>query len=182
MNFGAQIIWTGSTPLQRAHRHSWRRYNGLPFLFSFCLLVLIIYDSLAAVTYRAEIESPKVEYAALEGHRFSIPLRIKNLGRLTWSTENSIFVSYHLYDGERNLLVWDHPRTVFPRPVEAGQSIEIDLPVVAPKKKGRYILEVDLVHELVTWFAQWTSEPLQISLTVRSVAEVSPRKVDLSFA
>lgn len=67
MNFGAQIIWTGSTPLQCAPRRSWRRYNVLPFLFSFCLLVLIIYDSLAAVTYRAEIESLKVEYAALEG-------------------------------------------------------------------------------------------------------------------
>lgn len=64
---------------------------------------------------------------------------------------------------------------------QAGQSIGIELPVVAPKKKGRYILEVDLVHELVTWFAQQSSEPLRVPLKVISVEEVSPGKLDLSY-
>jgi hypothetical protein len=46
-------------------------------------------------------------------------------------------------------------------------SVVLDLPVTVPAEPGSYILELDMVHEGVTWFAQRGSSTLRIPVRVR---------------
>jgi hypothetical protein len=51
----------------------------------------------------------------------------------------------------------------------AGESIELgEVMATAPEESGTYALELDMVHELVTWFADKGSAPLAIEIEVRA--------------
>ncbi len=49
-------------------------------------------------------------------------------------------------------------RTPLPQTVAAGQEITLNAKVQLPAQQGYYILQMDMVHELVTWF-QWRGSP-----------------------
>jgi hypothetical protein len=52
------------------------------------------------------------------------------------------------------MLKFDDARTALASDVAPGESIEIGITPVAPRKGGRYVLEFDLVQEWVRWFAE----------------------------
>jgi hypothetical protein len=43
-------------------------------------------------------------------------------------------------------------RTAFPAPLSPGESDVVPVHVLAPRRPGRYRLEIDLIHERVRWF------------------------------
>lgn len=43
----------------------------------------------------------------------------------------------------------------------------LDLTVTAPLQPGRYVLEIDMVHEGVAWFSQLGSRKLTVPVTVK---------------
>jgi mannosyltransferase OCH1-like enzyme len=52
------------------------------------------------------------------------------------------------------VLVHDGERSPLPAPLAPGETAIAPLTVVAPALRGRYLLEVDLVHEDVRWFGE----------------------------
>ena len=119
--------------------------------------------------YSARITASVKAIRLYEGGAGNIELRLRNRGRKEWSSQalNPCLISYHILDEAGEILKFDNPRTVLPRPVEPGEEISLPVRVKAPLQKGKYRLEFDLVREGLAWFKDSASRTLQIPLEVR---------------
>jgi hypothetical protein len=105
-----------------------------------------------------------------------VPARLRNAGALTWGTggANPFFLSYHWLDANRKVVVLDGMRTALGRAVAPGEEITLTADVLLPAAPGKYILQMDMVHEFVTWF-QGRGSPVY-------EAEVQARLTMLDYA
>ncbi len=60
------------------------------------------------------------------------------------------YISYHIYDSEGNLVEWDGIRTLIE--MDFKYNFEQRLEIKAPVKKGKYVVEIDLIKEGEKWF------------------------------
>lgn len=60
-------------------------------------------------------------------------------------------------------------RTALPHDLKPGDKANLVLIVTAPQSEGQYVLEIDMVHEGVTWFSQRGSQTLRWPVTVRKL-------------
>ncbi|MGZ8688642.1 MAG: hypothetical protein ACXWZP_09465 [Gaiellaceae bacterium] len=111
------------------------------------------------------LDSPR---AGVLGHA---RVMLENAGTATWRSRGTdgVQVAYHWLDPLGNPIVWDGIRTALPHPVAPGETVELDLPVLAPRPPGRYRLAFDLIEEHRFWFAEIGCEPLE------TPTEVAPR-------
>jgi hypothetical protein len=95
-------------------------------------------------------------------------LALDNAGSATWRShgEDGVLVSYHWLDGLGNPIVWDGLRFALPRPVAPGESVELDLQVLAPRPPGAYRLAFDLVEEHRFWFSEIGCAMLELPVAV----------------
>jgi hypothetical protein len=85
----------------------------------------------------------------------NLALRVTNTGFLAWTAGTGEFhLSYRWLTRDGVHVVGDGRRTPFAAPVLAGQALDTNLVVEAPAEAGTYRLEIDAVHEGVTWFSQ----------------------------
>jgi hypothetical protein len=96
-------------------------------------------------------------------------VRLRNEGSAVWRSrgEEGIQASYHWLDPRGNPIVWDGTRTAFPRHIEPGETIELEVAVAAPRPPGPYRLAFDLVEEFRFWFAEVGSATLELPVEVR---------------
>jgi hypothetical protein len=70
---------------------------------------------------------------------------------------------------QADTLVSDYSTRVdLPWPLRPGESLAMPVDVPLPQQPGSYRLQVDLVHELVTWFESRGAAPLLVPLTVET--------------
>ena len=81
-------------------------------------------------------------------------------------TPRPILLSYHWLDTRRAAVEYDGLRTPLPRPVPPGESCAVTMRVRAPANAGRYVLEIDLVEEGVSWFTRAGTRPLRRTVRV----------------
>lgn len=116
--------------------------------------------------YRALLQPLERDHRMTVGEGRVIHLKITNLGDETWPWGNvqhpEIRVSYHWFDAEGTVMIRDGMRTPFPCPVGPGEQVIVAVGVIAPEAAGNFVLEYDLVHELVRWF----NCPLRIKMQV----------------
>jgi len=88
---------------------------------------------------------------------YYLKVKAKNTGALNWDRggENPIYISYHWLDFEdKKIIVFEGERTLLPKDlVQVGEEAEINMKVMSPSEPGKYILQIDLVNEGVTWFS-----------------------------
>jgi hypothetical protein len=103
------------------------------------------------------------------GARAPVRLRLENAGSAPWRSEGTmgLQLSYHWLDSLGNPIVWDGKRTAFPRVIAAGETIELEAEVVAPRPPGGYRLAFDLVEEHRFWLQELGSVPLDLGVEVR---------------
>lgn len=96
-------------------------------------------------------------------------VRLENAGSAAWRSRGreGIQVAYHWLDPLGNPIVWDGLRTALPRAVEPGETVELDMTVVAPRPQGRYRLAFDLVEEHRFWFQEIGSTTLDLPVEVK---------------
>jgi len=117
-----------------------------------------------AVRWRAyELEPPR---AGVTG---SARLLLENAGTAPWRSRGreGVQLAYHWLDSLGNPIVWDGTRTPFQRVIQPGESVEIELPVSAPRPPGSYRLAFDLVEEHRFWFQEVGSAALDVPVDVR---------------
>ena len=81
---------------------------------------------------------------------------LRNGGAATWRSrgETGLQLSYHWLDRSGNAIYWDGERAPFPRPVAPGETVAVEIGLIAPRPPGRYVLSFDLVEEDRFWLSE----------------------------
>ncbi len=124
--------------------------------------------------------------AMRQGERLRISIRVTNTSTHPWQVSAHfpfIFgLSWHVFGRDGAIIEWDHPRH-FLRPavlrersiafIEPGGQVDCELAFTAPTAPGQYVIQFDVVHEGVRWFADSSEMPPIWELTVTSETAIS---------
>lgn len=88
----------------------------------------------------------------------AVEVTVMNTSGVAWPAGASINVGNHWLARDGRLVVADDQRVAVPLPLGPGQRVRVTLAVPAPASAEAAVLEVDLVHEGVTWFG-WLGSP-----------------------
>jgi uncharacterized membrane protein len=93
---------------------------------------------------------------------------LENRGTQSWETVGSypIYLSYHWWTADGNLVEWDGLRNSLTQNVKPGDTFPQQVRFVTPAEPGDYVLEWDLVHENRTWFSEQGGITLRLDVTV----------------
>lgn len=123
--------------------------------------------------YRAEIEATAAPTSLRAGERAVLTLRVRNRGPVTWPARGDTRGMYQVNAGDRWLdregvrVVNDlDGRTALAAELPPGGEALLQLPVTAPKEPGDYVLEIDMIHEGVTFFHEKGSKTLRMNVRV----------------
>jgi glycosyltransferase involved in cell wall biosynthesis len=92
--------------------------------------------------------------AAIPGARATFyDLTVENRSANDWNTSDQqpVHVSYHWLSEHGEPVIYDGARTALPQSLRAGERCRLFARVHPPPTPGRYLLEIDLVHEGVRW-------------------------------
>jgi len=123
----------------------------------------------AVSDYREEIVALNPPSVMHPGEKVDIRFKVKNLGNATWPAVGTKDFRYFIDMGNHwiggGAIVEDN-RAVLKSDLPAGGETEMTLAVTAPRTPGEYTLEIDMVHEGVTWFSERGARPLRLSVRV----------------
>jgi hypothetical protein len=123
--------------------------------------------------YRAEITAADAPARMRAGERAQLRFRVRNAGGFAWPARGDEHGMYQVNLGDR----WLDPvtsrvvndldgRTALSADLAPGGETVLQLPVNAPKEPGDYVLEIDLIHEGVTFFHEKGSTTLRLKVKV----------------
>lgn len=125
--------------------------------------------------YREEITAINAPTVMRPGEKVSIRFKVKNLGYSTWPAIGNKEGRYQVNIGDRWLnadaaieINGLDGRTAMPTDLLPGKEVELPLSITAPQNPGDYIVEVDMVHEGVTWFYERGAQPLRLTVRVQN--------------
>ncbi|HEX3279817.1 MAG TPA: hypothetical protein VHR36_01185, partial [Pyrinomonadaceae bacterium] len=122
--------------------------------------------------YREQITALNAPSVMRAGEKVVIRFRVKNLGYSTWPAVGNKEGRYQVNIGNRWLKTGTNEvngldgRTGMPADLQPGGQVELALAVNAPQDPGEFVLEVDMVHEGVTWFYERGATPLRLKVRV----------------
>jgi hypothetical protein len=105
-------------------------------------------------SYRIEWVSVSPPAALKTGEETEIAVAFRNAGTEVIS-DKSLAVSYHWMDAAdpKRVIVWDGLRAAVAHSIRPGETYSTQLRLRGPVRPGRYLLEVDVVREGVSWFS-----------------------------
>jgi hypothetical protein len=122
---------------------------------------------------RAELNFSLPSTTSLKtGLKETLYVKLRNASSGIWpalaNAEGShrVLIGNHWLDENNQPLVNDDGRSTLLYDLKPGEEIELPLTVTAPRRAGRYVLEVDVVQEGVAWFASKGSKPARTLVTV----------------
>ena len=72
----------------------------------------------------------------------------------------------HWLDAEGKMIVGDDGRSPLLADLAPGEETELSLTVNAPRQRGDYILEIDMLQETVAWFGTKGSTTAKVRVRV----------------
>jgi hypothetical protein len=128
--------------------------------------------------YHAELSAAEQPGLMTAGEKKVIQLTVKNVGKSVWRSRVAQGWMNVVTAGDRWLTADGtgvvnevDGRSALPHDLKGGDQVELALTVTAPKTEGQYLLEIDLVHEGVTWFYQRGSPTLRWPVKVVGVGK-----------
>jgi len=99
-------------------------------------------------------------------------LKIKNISNSIWPAKGlsdgrfQINLGYHWFSEKGETIVYDGLRTPLTHDLYPNEEVNLKVTVLTPDTPGNYILEFDLVQEMVAWFQQKGSKTCRVNITV----------------
>ncbi len=128
--------------------------------------------------YHAEISALEQPNVMTAGEKKTLQLKVRNAGNNLWLSRvphgwmNVVTVGNRWLTADGAGVVNElDSRSALPHDLKSGDQAELTLTVTAPKTEGQYLLEIDMVHEGVTWFYQRGSPTLRWSVKVVTARE-----------
>lgn len=113
------------------------------------------------------------------GQTVTFPVTIRNVGIRAWGHSGShpVRLGYRFYQNRQEIVLRPDQqiRSALPRTVNPNETVTFDARVKMPDLPGNYTLQLDLVHEGVTWFADQQSDVLTRWVTVSGEASAPPQ-------
>jgi len=150
---------------------TWFSQAGSPTL-ELPLSVLAHGDAMGPAGLRATLATTAgAPLTARPGTRVSFPVQLENAGRVSWPhapapRPGSVSLGGHLLDEQGRVVSRDFMHLPLPRAVAPGETIEMPCAFRAPLEPGGYRLRLDLVLELLCWFEERGTRPLELALVV----------------
>lgn len=122
-----------------------------------------------AAVYRQEIVALDAPAAMKPGQRVDIRFKVKNLGNSSWPAVGTKDFRYQVNLGNRWIgagTTFEDNRAAMNADLPPGGETEMTLAITAPGTPGEYTLELDMVHEGVTWFSEKGARPLRLKVRV----------------
>jgi ubiquinone/menaquinone biosynthesis C-methylase UbiE len=116
--------------------------------------------------FKAKITMEQPIAPTKSGGQAYILVKVKNMSNLTWPADASINLGNHWLDLKGNLLILDDGRAPLAKDLGAMEEVTLSLPITFPKEPGDFILELDMVQELVTWFKDKGSDTTKIPIKI----------------
>ena len=115
--------------------------------------------------FRARIELPSPAPQVEATRDFSCTVTLTNVGHRRWRRDgwHPVHLSYHWRQGAH---AFEGRRFALPADLHPGDTAQVPCTITAPAAQGEYVLEFDLVRELVGWFHVGGSAPLRVPLTL----------------
>jgi hypothetical protein len=123
----------------------------------------------APSVYREEIIALNPPTVMRAGEKAEIRFKVRNLGDSSWPAVGTKDFRYQVNMGNRWLTgdaKLEDNRAVLSGDLPPGGETQMTLIVNAPRTPGDYTLEIDMVHEGVTWFSERGARPLRLSVRV----------------
>jgi hypothetical protein len=123
--------------------------------------------------FKAEIAMADPPRTYQSGQQATVQVTIKNTSDRTWlARERSaspfqVEMGNHWLDVNGNTLINDDGRESLPHDLRPGETVTIPLTINAPRTRGNYILEIDMLQEDVSWFALRGSRTLRVPVTIQ---------------
>jgi hypothetical protein len=124
----------------------------------------------ASSVYREQIVALDPPTVMRAGEKADLRFKVKNLGDASWPAVGAKDFRYQVNIGNRWILSGapaEDNRAAMKADLPPGGEIEMTLTVNAPRSPGEYTLEIDMVHEGVTWFRERGGRPLQLRVRVQ---------------
>ena len=108
-----------------------------------------------AVDWRGVIPPETAE----AGSTFNLPVAVGNASDVAWPADlpTRVALSYRWKKPDGTVVVENGLRTHPEHPIPPGEVFAVEMEVLAPEVPGTYVLELDLVYELVAWFS-WKND------------------------
>lgn len=124
--------------------------------------------------FRAEIRALDCPVRLRAKQVATLHVAVRNISDVPWLAHERVAAQFqvslgnHWLDKDGNMVVNDDGRAILLRDLPAGQEMEFELIVNAPRTGGDYILEVDMLQEGVSWFGLRGSKTWRGTIRVES--------------
>lgn len=130
-----------------------------------------VYTSLVPDLLRGTVSPETATLATKTGQAAALSVEVSNTGTSTWLVDGRpgygfVRLGAHLRDGEDRLIDFDFLRCPLPHDLPPGATVRLPVRFDAPREAGRYLLELDLVNESVSWFHNYGSPTATVTLVV----------------
>jgi SAM-dependent methyltransferase len=127
--------------------------------------------ALPDIAFRALIKPQISSLVAEASSRINIVAGVRNLSSVTWPSFRQIpncpiGLGNHWLNENGDMIRLDDSRAMLERDLNPNDETELTLTVEAPAEPGNYILELDMVQELVAWFANKGSDIARVNAVV----------------
>jgi hypothetical protein len=123
--------------------------------------------------YREEITALDAPTVMRASEKKVIRFKVKNLGQSDWPSRGNSVGWFQVNLGNRWFdaagkveIKGIDSRAAMPADLSPGAEVELPITVRAPSVPGEYLIELDMVHEAVTWFYERGSHPLRLRIRV----------------
>lgn len=130
-----------------------------------------------AASVRIEGDMPS---RVMPGATISLVASVTNTSDLPWRQPESgpLRLGNHWLSPADVMLIQDDSRASLPAEIEPKRQCHVTLEVTAPAEPGEYVLECDVVHEGISWFADKGSAPWRTKMTVAGSSHLDPFRQD----
>jgi len=132
--------------------------------------------------FRARLTGYPAAIQAAGGAQIPVAVTVQNVSDCIWPSVGDRDRNYIVQLGNHWLtpagerVIWDDARQPIPHDLPPNDQLQMVLKVTAPRAGGKYLLELDMVQELVAWFAQKSSPSAWIEADIEPAAEAAPVK------
>ncbi len=123
--------------------------------------------------HRAELNLSEPLTTLKPGEKKTINVKVRNASNVLWivygtgpGVKYRVAVGNSWLDSKGELITSMDGRIGLPANLSPGQEVVVPLLITGPQQRGDYILELDMVHEGVTWFKEKGSQVARFNVKV----------------